>query len=93
MHQDKPGFTFQSMQYNETWGRLHIMYVMHDESFLPDMLNMSILQEVDTMVDMYKTLCDIVPLRFSSSLLFHSLFGTYMQPNFGTFSKHVNSKG
>ena len=63
------------MQYKETWSRLDIMYVMHDESFLPEMLNMSIMQEVVTsdhfpilcfefnkhVVDMYQTLPDRVP--------------------------------
>ena len=106
MHQDEVGFTFQSMQYKETWSRLDRMYVMHDESFLPEMLNMSIMQEVVTSnhfpicfefnkhgVDMYKTLLDRVPLRFTSSLLFHSLFNAYMQQTFGLFSKQVISKG
>ena len=40
------GLHFKSMQYKETWSRLDGMYVMHDESFLAEMLNMSIMQEV-----------------------------------------------
>ena len=44
-------------------------------------------------VNIYKTLLDRVPLRFNSSLLFHSLFDAYMQQNFDMFSKHVNPKG
>ena len=38
LHQDEVGFTFQSMQYKEIWSRLDRMYVMHDESFLPEMV-------------------------------------------------------
>ena len=82
-HECKLGFTFQSMQYKETCRRLDKMYVMHDDSLLPEMLNMSIVQELVTsnnfpicfeynkhVVDIYKTLLDRVPLRFDSSSYF-----------------------
>ena len=79
VYQDEVRFTFQSMQYKETWSRLDRMYVMHDiESFLREMLNMSIMREDVTSdhfpicfefnkhgVDMYKTLLHRVPLRTS----------------------------
>ena len=78
---------------------------MHDESFLREMLNMSIVQKVMTsdyfaicfefnkhVVDMHKTLLDWVPLGFNSSLLFYSLFDAYMQQCFDVFSEHVNSR-
>ena len=31
-----PGFTFQSAQHRQTWSRLDRMYVMHNDSFLPN---------------------------------------------------------
>ena len=42
---------------------------------------------------MYKSLLGRVPLRFNSSLLFHSLFDAYMEQIFVTFPKHVIMKG
>ena len=33
------------MQYKETWSTLNRMYVMHDASFLQEMLNMSVVQD------------------------------------------------
>ena len=86
--------------------RLDRIHVMHDESFFPEMLNMSIMQEIVTSdhfpicfefnkhgLDMYKTLLHRVPLRFNSSLLLHSLFDAYMQQIFGMFSEQVILKG
>ena len=106
LHQDDPGFTFQSMQYRHTWSRLDRMYVMHDESFLPELLHVSVLQDVVSSdhfplcfeinkraLEMYKILLDKVPLRFNSSLLVHMLFDTYMQQIFENFSNHVYSQG
>ena len=71
------------------------MYVMHDEAFLVEMLNMSIVQEVVTSYHCArgcdKTLLDKVPLRFNVFLLFHSLFDANMQQIFDMFSEYVNS--
>ena len=46
LHGNDPGFTFQSAQHKQTWSRLDRMYVMHDDSFLPTSLRMTVLQDV-----------------------------------------------
>ena len=46
LHLDELGFTFQALQYKQTWSRLNRMYVMYNESFLLECLQMSMEQDV-----------------------------------------------
>ena len=48
LHGSDPGFTFQSAQHRQTWSWLDRMYVMHDDSFVPTSLCVTMLQDVGT---------------------------------------------
>ena len=91
LYPDDLGFTFHSTQHMHTWSRLHRVYVIHDESFLPELIHMSAMQDVisydnfpiclelsNHAIEMYKSLLEKAHLRSNSSLLFHSLFDAYM---------------
>ena len=49
LHGNDLDFTCQSTQHRQTWSRLDRMYVMHDDSFLPTSLCMTIVQDVRTL--------------------------------------------
>ena len=40
------GYTFQSAQYRSTWSRLDRIYIMHDDTFLPEFLTMQVYRGV-----------------------------------------------
>ena len=73
---------------------------------MPELIHMSVVQDVvssdhfpiclelsNHAIEMYKSLLERAPLRFNSSLLFHSLFDAYMVQILGTFSTQVNVQG
>ena len=80
IHGDEPGCTFRSTQYTSTWSRLDRIYIMHTDSFLPDILDISISHDLvlsdhfplvfdfaHQLVDQLKYFLRQSPLRFNSS--------------------------
>ena len=106
IQKDKCGFTFQSTQYRSTWSRLDRMYIMHNDDFLPEVLDISILYSM-TMSDHFPLLFELhqqpihlfsrllgkPPLRFNSSFLQHDLFDGYMKQLLDMFVQRVQVDG
>ena len=106
IQEDSPGFTYQSSQYRTTWSRIDRMYIMHDDIFLPEMLDISVAYDM-TMSDHFPLVFDFdhqsvkqfsahmgkAPLRFNSSYLQHDIFARYMTQLLVMFSQRVQSDG
>ncbi|MCO5566865.1 hypothetical protein L7F22_020548 [Adiantum nelumboides] len=88
LHQRDSGFTFHSRQFLGPWSRL---YVMHEDSFLPDILQVTmemqhvlsdhfplVLDLLHQPVHVHKSLLERLPSRFNHSFLDHEVFDGYM---------------
>ena len=47
------GYTFQSAQYRSTWSRLDRIYIMHDDTFLPEFLTMQVYRGVQIISQLF----------------------------------------
>ena len=100
------GYTFQSAQHRSTWSRLDRIYIMHDDTFLPEFLTMQVYRGIGSSdhfpvvlecthqaVDGFRALLGRQPLRFNSSFLGHDKFKHAMGQLVGEFTRQVNVHG
>ena len=88
---DEPNYTFQSLQYKNTWNRFDRMHVMHTKGFLQEFLDISVSYESIILdhfplifefthhsIRAFHELLGKLLLIFNSSLLYHEVFHAYM---------------
>ena len=96
--------THRSAQYTSTWSRVDRMYIMHTDSFLLEILDISISYDLvlsdhfplvfefaHQSIDLFKYFLRQPPLRFNSSFLEHEVFHGYMCQLFEKFNLHVQA--
>lgn len=106
LHPHDSGFTFQSCQHHGTWSRLDRMYIMHDDLFLPEILQVDVerqhvlsdhfplvLHMMHQPVGVYKSLLGRLPLRFNHSFLDHEVFHGYMLQLIDNFQSCFMQRG